>query len=168
MLNLKSMNMWSLWTCYILNLLCYKLVILWIIDLWSLLYCELVIFICLPVVFSIPTTTDVFSVSNFRFRCFRNIDIVSVSELTISDFISDKKSENGNSFNVYRPFPTVFIPKCGHSRAPSLLCPLVCVLVIDVRAPIPRRSAPTSSRSSYACRRGRQQGRLGPTSPPVR
>ena len=46
----------------------------------------------------------------FHFRCFRNTDIVSVSEVTVSDFISDKTYGNGNDFSVYRSFPTVFIP----------------------------------------------------------
>jgi hypothetical protein len=49
-------------------------------------------------------------VLKFHFRCFRNTDIVSVSEVTVSDFISDKTYGNGNDFSVYRSFPTVFIP----------------------------------------------------------
>jgi hypothetical protein len=59
------------------------------------------------IVFKVPTGTDVFFVPNFRFRCFRNIDIVSVSEVTVSDFVSDKKYENDNGFSVFRSFPTV-------------------------------------------------------------
>jgi hypothetical protein len=35
---------------------------------------------------------SVFSIPNFRFRYFRNTDIVSVSEVTVSDFVSDKKN----------------------------------------------------------------------------
>jgi hypothetical protein len=53
-----------------------------------------------------------FFLPNFRFRCFRNIDIVSVSEVIVSDFVSDKKYGNSNGFSVYRPFPTDFIPTC--------------------------------------------------------
>jgi hypothetical protein len=66
--------------------------------------------IWLLIVFKVPTDTDVFFVPNFRFRCFRNIDIVSVSEVTVSDFVSDKKYENGNGFSVFRSFSTVFTP----------------------------------------------------------
>jgi hypothetical protein len=71
--------------------------------------CELVIFVifcqlCCIVKF------DMFSAPNFRFRCFRNTDIVSVSGVTVFDFVSDKKYENGNGFCVYRLFPTIFIP----------------------------------------------------------
>jgi hypothetical protein len=58
----------------------------------------------------ISTVTSVFSAPNFRFRCFRNTDIVSVFGVTVFDFVSDKKYENDNGFSVYRPFPTVFIP----------------------------------------------------------
>jgi hypothetical protein len=61
--------------------------------------------IWLPIVFKVPTDTDVFSVPNFRFRCFRNTDIVSVSEVTVSDFVSDKKYGNGDGFSVFRSFP---------------------------------------------------------------
>jgi hypothetical protein len=50
-----------------------------------------------------PTVTGVFSAPNFRFRCFRNTDIVSVSGVTVSD----KKYENGNGFSVYRPFSSL-------------------------------------------------------------
>jgi hypothetical protein len=52
--------------------------------------------------------------TNIRFRCFRNTDIVSVSGVTVFDFVSDKKYENGNGFSVYRPFLTVFIPNRLH------------------------------------------------------
>ena len=76
----------------------------------NLLYWDIFIFIWLPIVIKVPTGTDVFFVPNFRFRCFRNTDIVSVSEVTVFDFVSDKKYENSNGFSVYRPFPTVFIP----------------------------------------------------------
>jgi hypothetical protein len=67
------------------------------------------------------------STPNFRFRCFRNTDIVSVSGVTIFDFVSDKKYENGNGFSVYRPFSTVFIPTVG--------CPVChpCVLCSSAR-----------------------------------
>jgi hypothetical protein len=51
-----------------------------------------------------------FFVPNFRFRWFRNTDVVSVSGITVSDFVSDKKYENGNGFSVFRSFPIVFIP----------------------------------------------------------
>jgi hypothetical protein len=34
----------------------------------------------------------VFSAPNFRFRCFRNTDIVSVSGVTVFDFVFDKKN----------------------------------------------------------------------------
>jgi hypothetical protein len=47
---------------------------------------------------------------NFRFRCFRNTDIVSVSGGTVFDFVFDKKYKNKNDFSVYRPVPTVFVP----------------------------------------------------------
>jgi hypothetical protein len=55
---------------------------------------------------------------NFRFRCFRNTDIVSVSIVTVFDFVSDKKYENGISFSVYRPFSAIFIPR-DSARIPS-------------------------------------------------
>jgi hypothetical protein len=84
------MNLWSLWS--FVNF----------VLLWSL--------ICLPIVFYISTVTGVFSAPNFCFRCFRNTDIISVSGVTVFDFVSDKKYKNGNGFSVYRPFPTVFIP----------------------------------------------------------
>jgi hypothetical protein len=45
--------------------------------------------------------------TNFRFRCFRNTDIISVSGVTVFDFVSDKKYENGNDFSVYRPFSSL-------------------------------------------------------------
>jgi hypothetical protein len=57
---------------------------------------------------------SVFSAPNFRFRCFQNTDIISVSRVTVFDFVSDKKYENCNGFSVYRPFPTVFIPNDDH------------------------------------------------------
>jgi hypothetical protein len=53
--------------------------------------------------------------TDFCFRCFRNTDIVSVSGVTVFDFVSDKKYENDNGFSVYRPFPTVFISMCRHN-----------------------------------------------------
>jgi hypothetical protein len=65
--------------------------------------------IYLPIVFWIPTVTGVFSAPNFRFRCFRNTDIVSVSGVTVFDFVSDKKYENGNGFSVYRPFSSLCV-----------------------------------------------------------
>jgi hypothetical protein len=98
------------------NFLYYKFVIL-----VNLLYCELVVFVifcqlcCImkfdmfTVVFKISTVTGVFSAPNFRFRCFRNTDIVSVSGVTVFDFVSDKKYENENGFSVYRPFSSLYI-----------------------------------------------------------
>jgi hypothetical protein len=65
------------------------------------------------------TVTGVFSAPNFRFRCFRNTDIVSVSGVTIFDIVSDKKYENGNDFSAYRPFPTVFIPNACNAKHES-------------------------------------------------
>jgi hypothetical protein len=59
----------------------------------------------------------VFSALNFCFRCFRNTDTVSVFGVTVFDFVSDKKYENGNGFSVYQPFPTVFIPKEKYTTA---------------------------------------------------
>jgi hypothetical protein len=53
------------------------------------------------------TVTGVFSAPNFRFRCFRNTDIVYVYGVTVFDFVSDKKYENNNSFSVYRPFSSL-------------------------------------------------------------
>jgi hypothetical protein len=50
----------------------------------NLLYRHIFILIWLPIVFKVPTGTDVFFVPNFRFRCFRNTDIVSVSEVPFS------------------------------------------------------------------------------------
>jgi hypothetical protein len=48
-------------------------------------------------------------------------DIVSVSGVTVFDFVSDEKYENGNGFSVYRPFsslPTMTTqPKGGRSFA---------------------------------------------------
>jgi hypothetical protein len=64
--------------------------------------------ICLPIVFKVSIVTGVFFAPNFRFRCFRNTDIVSVFGVIVFDFVSDKKYENGNDFSVYRSFSTVF------------------------------------------------------------
>jgi hypothetical protein len=79
--------------------------------------CEFVVFvifcqICCILKFDMFTDRifGVFSAPNFRFRCFRNTDTGSVSGVTVFDFVSDKKYENGNGFSVYRPFSTVFIP----------------------------------------------------------
>jgi hypothetical protein len=52
---------------------------------------------------------------NFRFRCFRNTDIVSVSGVTVFILFPVKKYENVNGFNVYRPFLAVFIPNLRYS-----------------------------------------------------
>jgi hypothetical protein len=100
-------NLWSLWTFYIVNLLYHELWTCGLCDLLStLLYYEVWYiyrlyfrFRPLPVYFPHQT-----------FVSFRNTDIVSVSGVTVFDFVSDKKYENGNGFSVYRPFPTVFIP----------------------------------------------------------
>jgi hypothetical protein len=76
----------------------------------NLLYWHIFILIWLPIVFKVLTGTNVFFVSNFRFRYFRNTEIVSVFEVTVSDFVSDKKYGNSNDFSVFRPFLTVFTP----------------------------------------------------------
>jgi hypothetical protein len=95
-------NFWSLWTCYIVNL-------------WSLLYCELYIevflywyvyrlyfrFRPLPVYF--PYWTFVSDVSEIPMS-------FPFPELPFSVSFPIKKTENRNSFSVYRLFPTVFIP----------------------------------------------------------
>jgi hypothetical protein len=115
-------NLWYLWSNY-------YIVNLW--SLWSIFYivnCELVVFVIfvnfvvfwtcyidiwLPIVFKVPTGTDVFSVPNFRFRCFRNTDIVSVSEVTVSDFVSDKKNMETVTVLVFsdrfRPFSPLVV-----------------------------------------------------------
>jgi hypothetical protein len=77
----------------------------------NLLYWDIFILIWLPIVFKVSTGTDVFFVPNFWFWCFRNTDIVFISEVTVFDFVSDKKYENGNNFSVFRLFPTVFTPR---------------------------------------------------------
>jgi hypothetical protein len=81
--------------------------------------CELVVFVVfcqLCCIMKFDMFTDrildfdryrLFSAPNFRFRCFRNTDIVSVSGVTVFDFVSDKKYENGNGFSVYRPFSSL-------------------------------------------------------------
>jgi hypothetical protein len=68
--------------------------------------------IWLPIVSKVPTGTDIFFVPNFRFRCFRNTDIVFASEVTVFDFIFDKKYENDNDFSILRSFLTVFTSNC--------------------------------------------------------
>jgi hypothetical protein len=116
----------SLWTCYtvnlsycelvifvnflyykfaiLVNLLYCELVISWIVNLWSLWsfvnFVVLWSLICLPIVFWISIVTGVFSAPKFRFRCFRNTDIVSISKVTVFDFVSDKKYEKNNGFSV--------------------------------------------------------------------
>jgi hypothetical protein len=50
--------------------------------------------------------------TKLSFPMFPKTDIVSVSGVTVFDFVSDKKYENGNGISVFRPLPTVFIPKC--------------------------------------------------------
>jgi hypothetical protein len=45
--------------------------------------------------------------TKLSFPMFRNTDIVSVSGVTVFDFVSDKKYENGNGFSVYRPFSSL-------------------------------------------------------------
>jgi hypothetical protein len=95
-----------LWTCYIVNLLYHELWTCGLCDFLStLLYCEVWYvyrsyfrFLPLPVYFPHRTFVSDFS------------EIHSVSGVTVFDFVSDKKYENGNGFSVYRPFPTVFIP----------------------------------------------------------
>jgi hypothetical protein len=73
--------------------------------------------IWLPIVFKVPTGTDVFFVPNFRFRCFRNTDIVSVSKVTVSDFVSDKKMETimvlvfSDHFRPFSPLVVVELRK---------------------------------------------------------
>jgi hypothetical protein len=78
--------------------------------------CELVVFVtfyqlCYIVKFDMFTNCILDSDRYWCicFRCFRNTDIVSVF-----DFVSDNKYENGNGFSVYQPFPTVFIPTTGY------------------------------------------------------
>jgi hypothetical protein len=39
-----------------------------------------------------------------KFDMFIDRILVSVSGVTVFDFVSDKKYENGNDFSVYRPF----------------------------------------------------------------
>jgi hypothetical protein len=62
----------------------------------------------------------IFSAPNFRFRCFRNTDIVFVSGVTAFDFVSDKKYENGNGFSVYRPFSSLCF---SAPEAPGVIYP---------------------------------------------
>jgi hypothetical protein len=81
--------------------------------------CELVVFVifcqlCWIVKFDMFTDRILdfdryrcISAPNFRFWCFRNTDIVSVSGVTDFDFVSDKKYENGKGFSVYRPFSSL-------------------------------------------------------------
>jgi hypothetical protein len=127
----ESVNLWSLWTCYTVNLLyCelmifvnflyYKFVILMNLlyhELWTCGICDLlsILFYCevwyvYRSYFRFRLLSVYFPHRTFRFRCFRNTDIISVSGVTVFDFVSDKKYENSNGFSVYRPFPTVFIP----------------------------------------------------------
>jgi hypothetical protein len=56
-----------------------------------------------------PHRTFVFDVSEIPIS-------FSFLELPFSILFSIKKYENGNSFSVYRPFPTVFIPKYSAPR----------------------------------------------------
>jgi hypothetical protein len=104
-----------LWTCgllvFVINFLYCELWTCGFCDICKLccilnvLYWHIFILIWLPIVFKVPTGTDVFSVPNFRFRCFRNTDIVSVSEVTVSD----KKNMETVTVLVFsdrfRPFP---------------------------------------------------------------
>jgi hypothetical protein len=129
--NFESVNLWSLWTCYTVNLLYCELVIFVkflyykIVILVNLLYHEL--WTCgICDLLSILFYCEVWHVyrSYFRFRplpvYFPHWTFVSdVSEIPISFPFSElpfsilfpiKKYENGNGFSVYRPFPTVFIP----------------------------------------------------------
>lgn len=46
---------------------------------------------------------------NIRFRYFRNIDIISISKVTVFDFVSDKKYKNENGFSDYRPFSSLLL-----------------------------------------------------------
>jgi hypothetical protein len=50
---------------------------------------------------------SVFFISNFRLRYFQNIDIISISRVTIFGFVSDKKYKTNNGFSGYRLFPTL-------------------------------------------------------------
>jgi hypothetical protein len=69
---------------------------------------------------------------HFSYRTFvsnvSEIKILFVSRVAIFDFVSDKKYENGNGFDFYKSFLTVFI--LNHLRtltsvAWSLLCHVV-------------------------------------------
>ena len=133
-MNFESVNLWSLWTCYTVNLLYCELVIFVnflyykFVNLMNLLYCEIVISLIVNLR-SLRSLLyyEVWYVyrSYFRFRplpvYFPHQTFVSdVSEILISFPFPElpfsilfpiKKYENGNGFSVYRPFLTVFIPR---------------------------------------------------------
>jgi hypothetical protein len=82
--------------------------------------------IWLPIVFKVQTGTDVFFVPNFRFRCFRNTDIVSVS-VTVSDFVSNKNMKTVTVLvfsDRFRPFsPLAILATLGMGHLISLAEP---------------------------------------------
>ena len=118
-INFLYCELWTCGLCDICKLCC----------IVNLLYWYIFILIWLPIVFKVPTGTVVFFVSNFRFWCFRNTDIISVSEVTISDFVSNKKY-GGNGFSVFRSFPAVFTPIHYHFFVPLFY--LRCCLVHEM------------------------------------
>jgi NADH:ubiquinone oxidoreductase subunit B-like Fe-S oxidoreductase len=64
--------------------------------------------------------------TNFRFRCFRNTDIVSVSGVTVFDFVSDKNMKTVMVLvftDSFRPFSSLAIGPCRHGSGSTHAVP---------------------------------------------
>jgi hypothetical protein len=66
-------------------------------------------------VFHIPIVTNVFFVPNFCFQRFRITYVISVSGVIIFYFVSNKKYESKNDFDIYQPFLPLFRWACWDS-----------------------------------------------------